>query len=40
MKTAKDEIMSLMRENLKLFEKEYGVSRIGIFGSIAKGTVD
>jgi len=35
----KDEIMRLMRENYNVLTTEYGVSRIGIFGSMAKGTM-
>ncbi|MFH1352186.1 MAG: nucleotidyltransferase family protein [bacterium] len=35
----KDEVTRLMRENHNVLTTEYGVSRIGIFGSVAKGTV-
>ena len=31
--------MRLMRENYNVLTTEYGVSRIGIFGSMAKGTM-
>lgn len=36
--TARDEIMSLLRDKLDYLRREYGVSRIGLFGSFAKGT--
>jgi len=35
----KDEIIRLMRENYYILTTEYGVSRIGIFGSLVKGTM-
>jgi len=35
----KDEIIRLMRENYNILTTEYGVSRIGIFGSLVKGTM-
>jgi len=35
----KDEIIRLMRENYNFLTTEYGVSRIGIFGSLVKGTM-
>jgi len=35
----KDEIIRLMRENYRVLTTEYGVSRIGIFGSLVKGTM-
>jgi predicted nucleotidyltransferase len=35
----KDEIMQLMRENYNILTTEYGVSRIGIFGSVVHGTM-
>ena len=35
----KDEIIRLMRENYNVLTTEYGVSRIGIFGSLVKGTM-
>jgi len=39
MKMDKDEIIRLMRENYYILTTEYGVSRIGIFGSLVKGTM-
>ncbi|HDP99154.1 MAG TPA: nucleotidyltransferase [bacterium] len=35
----KDEIIRLIRENYSALTTEYGVSKIGIFGSLAKGTM-
>jgi uncharacterized protein len=35
----KDEVIRLMKENYNILTTEYGVSRIGIFGSVAKGTM-
>ena len=35
----KDEVIRLMKENYNVLTDEYGVSRIGIFGSAAKGTM-
>lgn len=35
----KDEIIRLIKENHDVLSIEYGVSRIGIFGSAAKGTI-
>jgi predicted nucleotidyltransferase len=35
----KNEIIRLIRKNYDILTKEYGVSRIGIFGSAAKGTM-
>jgi len=35
----KDEIIRLIKENYSVLATEYGVSRIGIFGSIVKGTM-
>lgn len=35
----KDEIIRLIKENYHVLTSEYGVSRIGIFGSVAKGTM-
>jgi predicted nucleotidyltransferase len=35
----KDEIIHLMRENFNVLATEYGVSRIGIFGSSVRGTI-
>jgi|SRR3989304_5829274 len=35
----KNEVIRLMKENYNVLMDEYGVSRIGIFGSAAKGTM-
>jgi len=35
----KNEIIRLLRDNYTILNNEYGVSRIGVFGSIAKGTI-
>ena len=35
----KDEIILLIREHYNFLNTEYGVSKIGIFGSITKGTI-
>jgi predicted nucleotidyltransferase len=35
----KDEIIRLIKENHNFLSVEYGVSRIGIFGSTAKGII-
>jgi predicted nucleotidyltransferase len=35
----KDEVIRLMKEHYNVLMTEYGVSRIGIFGSVVKGTV-
>ncbi|MCF6149169.1 MAG: hypothetical protein E3K37_10975 [Candidatus Kuenenia sp.] len=35
----KDEIIRLMKENYNVLTDEYSVSKIGIFGSAAKGTM-
>ena len=35
----KGEIIRLIRENYSVLRTEYGVSRIGIFGSLVKGTM-
>ena len=38
-KMDKGEIIRLIRENYSVLRTEYGVSRIGIFGSLVKGTM-
>ncbi len=35
----KDKIIRLMKENYSVLMTEYGVSRIGIFGSVVKGNI-
>jgi len=35
----KDEVIRLTKEHYNVLLTEYGVSRIGIFGSVVKGTV-
>jgi len=35
----KDQIKQILKDNYKVLSNEYGVSRIGIFGSVAKGTM-
>ncbi|MDE1890845.1 MAG: nucleotidyltransferase family protein [Planctomycetota bacterium] len=35
----KDKILRLMKENYSVLMTEYGVSRIGIFGSVVKGNI-
>ena len=35
----KDEIIRLIKENYSVLTTEYGVSRIGFFGSLVKGTM-
>ncbi|MDG6025852.1 MAG: nucleotidyltransferase [Candidatus Brocadia sp.] len=35
----KDEVICLLKENYHVLTDEYGVSGIGIFGSVAKGTM-
>lgn len=35
----KDKIIRLIKENYNVLTTEYGVSRIGIFGSVIKGTM-
>ncbi len=35
----RDEITRLIRENYNVLATEYGVSRIGIFGSVVQGTM-
>ncbi len=31
-----DKILSFLKSNLPIFEKEYGISKIGLFGSFAR----
>ncbi|MGA1865532.1 MAG: nucleotidyltransferase family protein [bacterium] len=38
-KMDKDEVIRLMREHFGFLMTEYGISRIGIFGSVVKGNM-
>ena len=35
----KDEVIRLIKEHYNVLQSEYGISRIGIFGSVVKGTM-
>ena len=35
----KDEVIRLMKEHSSVLTNEYGISKIGIFGSVLKGTM-
>lgn len=35
----KDQIKQILKDNYSVLSNEYGVSRIGIFGSVVKGTM-
>jgi len=35
----KDEVISLLKKHFHVLSNEYGISRIGIFGSVVKGTM-
>jgi len=39
MKMDKDEVIRLIKEHYDVLQTEYGISRIGIFGSVVKGTM-
>ncbi len=36
-KTSKDEVIFFLKQNTELLNKDFGVTRIGIFGSFARG---
>lgn len=35
----KDEVIRLLKEHYDVLQTEYGISKIGIFGSVVKGTM-